>query len=87
MGIQIHIKSKDMLKAGWTEVTEVQDYYEYDAEGNEHPAPYNLSVFTKGDVVLHSYFNGGFCADCNDWGSNKTLFKELGLFDIPHILS
>ena len=87
MGIQIHIKSEDMLKAGWVESTQQCDGYEYDAEGNEYPAPYNLSVFTKGEVSLHSYLDGGFYADCNDWGSNKALFKELGLFEIPHILS
>ncbi len=87
MGVQITIEAADMVAAGWTEVTEVQDYYEYDAEGNEYPAPYNLSVFIKGDVKLHSYTTGAFFADCNDWGSNKALFQSLGLFDIPHILS
>ena len=87
MGIQIHIKSKDMLKAGWTQGTEGIEYFEVDGEGNEYQNVYHFDLYIKGDTKLRSYTTGAFFADCNDWGSNKALFQSLGLFDIPHILS
>lgn len=87
MGIQIHIKGADMVKAGWTRVEEEHVHYTVDYEGNEVPEPYTVTAWSKGDSYLPSYVPGAFCADCNAWGTNKALFDELGLLKLPHILS
>jgi hypothetical protein len=80
MGIQITIEGKDMVAAGWTEEIVLMHY-----EGE--PIVFEHSTWIKDDNFIGSYIPGCFCADCNDWGSNKALFIKLGLFDIPHILS
>lgn len=80
MGIQINIETSDMLKAGWTVHMESFGMHE---DGDV----LHYLVFTKGDMRLDSYSDSNFNADCNNWGNNKALFQELGLFALPHILS
>lgn len=83
MGIQIYIQGKDMVKAGWVQEIESEEYTDQD----DVPQIFERALWVKDDHVLGSYCLLDFCADCNDWGSNKALFQSLGLFDIPHILS
>ena len=80
MGTQINIETRDMLKAGWSAHMESMGMHE---DGDA----LHFLVFTKGDMRLDSYSDSNFCADCNNWGNNNALFKELGLFNLPHILS
>ena len=83
MGIQIYIAAKDMVKAGWKQVVEM-DYYTNE-DGDEEA--YEVFGWEKDGVEIGSYCPLDFVADCNDWGSNKARFIGLGLFKLPHILS
>lgn len=86
MGVQIHIATQDMLFAGWKvsmEFHELPIYADDEVVGTEQ-VPY--LIFEHNGVVLHSYSPDSFCADCNDWGKNKAMFRELGLLGLPHSL-
>lgn len=91
MGTQINIAHKDMLKAGWLHGCHQEPLLEIDNEGNEVVGSYTEYFYEKvinGEPVrLYSYSDNSFSADCNHWGNNITLFKELGLFELPHVLS
>ena len=87
MGIQIFIKQEDMVANGWEYRLETFTSWEQDCEGYDVPVHWKKAVFTKGNEALQSYSYKDFSADCNPWSSNHALFKELGLFEIPHVLA
>lgn len=91
MGIQINIKHRDMLKAGWMQGCVEEPCLTIDNEGNEVVDFYTEYFYEKvidgKPVRLYSYSDNSFNADCNQWGSNQALFKQLGLFELPHSLA
>lgn len=87
MGVQISIEIADLIEAGW--VTEIVEEIipDVDDEGKEIEFAHKYLLIKKGQYTFGSYLADCFCADCNNWGSNKARFEQAGLFLIPHILS
>ena len=88
MGVQIHIEKADLEAAGWQVGTEPYEYFHHidDNDNEVFAVDYNM-VIRKDGHEFYSYFKDSFCADCNHWGVNRTMFMEAGLFDLPHIES
>jgi hypothetical protein len=86
MGTQITIEIEDLEAAGWKCTVDYDTNWEYDEEGNEIECDHRFLVIRKDSWEFCSYCEDCFNADCNAWGRNTPLFKEAGLFDIPHIL-
>ena len=88
MGVQIHIKVQDLLEDGWkVSITKDVGHTWDDEDDCEIEFDDSYLTIEKDGYVFHSYTTDSFCADCNDWGINKKKFIEVGLLDIPHILS
>ena len=86
MGTQITIEIKDLEDAGWKCKVDYDLYFEYDEYDNEIEREYRFLVISKDNWEFNSYAEDCFFADCNSWGRNIHIFKEAGLFDIPHVL-
>ena len=87
MGVQITIELSDLLEAGWTIYPEEYETYGWNDEIEcEVPITIKYCVIKKGPYTFSSYVLDCFHADCNDWGSNKQMFIDAGLFDIQHLL-
>ena len=87
MGIQINIKTKHMLAAGWHVYLETDEFHDPDTGHVVETISYLVFHKPTEDIKLCSYSPDSFCADCNNWGQNKALFQELGLFNLPHKFS
>ena len=88
LGVQFHITKADLEQAGWQVGTEPYEYFNgTDEDGNETFSIAHNMVIRKDGHEFYSYFEDSFCADCNHWGTNRAMFMEAGLFDLPHIES
>ncbi len=86
MGVQITIERNVLESAGWKCHVE-DDYYEdTDDDGNDISNNYPILVIEKEGMLFYSMFADCFCADCNEWGTNKARFLAAGLFDLEHCL-
>ena len=87
MGTQINVEVQDLLDAGWTLRVEEESYPLVDDEGTEYTERARRLVINKDGFEFWSYAPDSFCADANNWGTNKSLSTRAGLFDLPHTLS
>ena len=89
MGVQIFIEADVMFAAGWRrEQRSEPAIIDHETGETLYPA-YSESIWTHPDhkQALWSYDPVHFSADCNAWGSNRALFKDLGLFYLYHLLA
>lgn len=89
MGTQLHVKTVDLLKAGFT--VEIS-LFVYKEEGE--PDYYDYRAHCKDSATGQSFYMNCFdslvdlWSDYNDWGSNKAVIKPfIDKYKIPHITS
>ena len=83
MGTQLYILASDMEAAGWKsrDVVVSQGYWDT-----------TLVVVREwwhaeyGVLSAYAVSGGDFFADCNEWGGNRPMFEDVGLFEMPHTL-
>ena len=96
MGTQLYILASDMEAAGWKsrDVVVSQGYWDttladnYGEEPEWVPAVVVREWWHAEYGVLSAYAvsGGDFFADCNEWGGNRPMFEDVGLFELPHTL-
>ena len=87
MGVQITIERNVLEAAGW-KCSVVDNFYE-ECDDNGYcvdTVNYPELCIEKEGLVFYSMFADCFCADCNEWGTNKARFIAAGLFELEHCL-